>query len=102
MDFITGKPRSVLSVKSEASYDAIMAAIRSNYLDDKTLRATVSLCRANPSTVLCVIYRASENSVLLVFGETPTSVVVEGSKLQSLMAGHCDESKIYIFTYVKE
>lgn len=102
MEFITGKPRSVISIHSDASYDMIMHAISNNHLSDKNLRAIVSLCRANPVTVLCVVYKAPENAVLMIFGSVPTCLVVEGSKLQSLMAGHCDESKIYIFTYVKE
>jgi len=102
MEFITRKPRSVMSIHSDASYDTIMEAIANNKLSDKNLRAIVSLCRANPSTVLCVVYKSFENSVLMVFGNVPTCMVVEGSKLQSLMCTHCDESKIYIFTYVKE
>lgn len=102
MDFITGKPRSVLSIKSDVTYNDIMSAIANNNLTDKNLRAIVSLCRANPSNVLCVVYKSFENAVLMVFGAVPTCAVMEGSKLQSLMSAHCGKSKIYIFTYVKE
>jgi len=102
MEFLRGKPRSVISVTSDASYDNIMYAVRHDVLDDKNLRATVSLCRANPKKVVCIVYRAYENSVLVLLGSKPTCIRMEGSKLQTIMSGHGNANKIYLFTYVKD
>ena len=48
MEVLRGKPTSITSVQSEASYDEIMAAIHHNQIPDKTLLAVVATCRANP------------------------------------------------------
>ena len=48
MEILKGKPTSITSVKSEASYDEIMSAIHHNQIPDKTLRAVVTTCKANP------------------------------------------------------
>jgi len=103
MEFLKGKPTSVTSVKSEASYKQIMTAIHDdfNQIPDKTLRAMVSTCKANPDKVLFVIYKAFSDSLLMVFGKKPVCVELEGSKLQSIMNEHCQESRIYVFSYVK-
>ena len=102
MEFLAGKPRSIVSLTSDATYEQIMYAIAHNKLDNRHLRATVTLCRSNPYSVVCIVYRSQENSILMLFGSQPTCVRAEGSKLESLMSAHCQESKIYIFTYVKE
>ncbi len=102
MEFLRGKPRSVISIASNASYDNIMYAIHNNVLSDKNLRETVLLCRANPTKVVCIVYRASENSVLMLLGSKPTCVRMEGSKLQTIMSEHCNVNNIYLFTYVKD
>lgn len=101
LELLRGKPTNVLSVKSEASYDQIMAAISTNQINDKTLRAVVNSCRANPDRVVFVVYKSYSDSVLFVFGSTPVCVIVEGSKLQQIMMRHCIESRIYVFSYVK-
>jgi len=101
MEILRGKPTSVTAVQSDASYDQIMAAIHHNQIPDKTLRAVVTTCRANPDKVLFVIYRAYSDKVLLVFGEKPVCVELEGSKLQQIMSAHCRDNRIYVFSYVK-
>jgi len=101
MEILKGKPTNIMTVKSEASYDDIMRAIHFNAVPDKTLRAVVATCRANPENVMFVLYKAFANSVLLIFGEKPVCVEIEGSKLQSIMGEHCLESRIYVFSYVK-
>ena len=101
LKILQGKPASVISVVSEASYGNIMKAISEKQLSDKHLRAVVNMCRTNPQTVICVIYKSFENSVLLLFGEKPVCIQVEGSKLESLMSNHSKDGHIYVFTYVK-
>jgi hypothetical protein len=101
MEVLRGKPTSITSIQSEASYDEIMAAIHHNQIPDKTLRAVVATCRANPERVMFVVYKAYSDSVLLIFGKKPVCVELEGSKLQSIMSEHCRESRIYVFSYVK-
>ncbi len=99
MELLRGKPTSVISVKSDASYEDIMHAIHLDNIPDKTLRAVVTTCRAHPQAMF-VVYRAYAKSVLLIFGEKPVCVELEGSRLQSIMGAHCRESRIYVFSYV--
>ena len=80
MEILKGKPASIVTVTSPANYGQIMQAIHMNQIPDKTLRAVVTMCRSNPEKVLCVIYKSFENSVLMVFGEKPVCVQLEGSK----------------------
>jgi len=101
LDFIRGKPRSVIAIKSDATYENIMHAVYNDQLDHKTLRATVQLCRANPDNVLCIVYRAMENSVLMLFGDRPECIRAEGTRLQDILATKVTEGNIYLFTYVR-
>ncbi len=101
MELLKGKPTTVLSIKSEASYSQIMECISTNNINDKHLRAVVQSCKSNPDRVIFVVYKAHTDSVLLIFGEKPVCVQLEGSKLQHLMSQHCLESRIYLFSYVK-
>lgn len=101
IDLLKGKPTSVMSVKTEATYDEIMHAIHHNQIPDKTLRAVVNMCRSHPAKCLFVIYRAFSDKVLFIFGSKPICMEMEGSKLQTIMNRHCLESRIYVFSYVK-
>lgn len=101
MDILKGKPTSVISIKSEATYEQIMECVHNNNLNDKHLRAVVNTCKSNPEDVMFVIYRAYSDSVLMLFGKKPVCIRLEGSKLQTLMSHHCLESRIYLFSYVK-
>ena len=100
MEILKQKPASIMTVRSPATYEDIMSAIHANNIPNKTLRAVVNMCKANPSEVFFVVYRSYENSVLMIFGEKPVCVQVEGSKLESLMNHHSKEDNIYVFTYV--
>lgn len=101
MDFLKGKPRSILPIKSQATYNNIVYAIENNHLNNKHLRAVVNLCRTNPETVMVVIYKSFENSILMVFGQKPVCLQCEGSNLEIIMNRHSKEDYIYVFTYVK-
>ena len=101
MDFLKEKPRSIISIKSQATYSNIVNAIENNNLSNKHLRAVVNLCRSNPDSVMVVIYKSFENSILTVFGKKPVCVQCEGSNLEILMNRHSKEDYIYVFTYVK-
>ncbi len=101
MDFIKGKPRSVISITSDSSYEDIMAAVYRNDLHHRHLRAVVQLCKANPDTVLCILYRARENGVLMIFGNKPECIRVDGTKLSDILSNKAVEGNIYLFTYVK-
>ena len=100
-EILKGKPTSIIPVKMDVTYDAIMHAIANDQLNHKTLRAVVTMCRANPSSVMVIVYKSFEDSILIVFGEKPVCVRCEGSKLESLMQRHSKEDYIYVFTYVK-
>jgi hypothetical protein len=101
MELLRGKPTTVLSIKSEATYEQIMECIHNNEIKDKHLRAVVNSCKSNPESVVFVIYRSYSDGVLMLFGKKPVCVRLEGSKLQTLMSHHCLESRIYVFSYVK-
>ena len=101
LDILKGKPRSIIPVKSSATYDHIMEAISTNNIPDKHLRAAVTMCQTNPSSVIFVIYKSYENSILMLFGEKPYCIRLEGSKLENLMDRHSNEDYTYLFTYVK-
>lgn len=101
LDILKGKPRSIIPVKSAATYDHIMEAISTNNIPDKHLRAAVTMCQTNPSSVIFVIYKSYENSILMLFGEKPYCIRLEGSKLENLMDRHSKEDYTYLFTYVK-
>lgn len=101
MEFLRGKPNSILTVNSKAEYSEIMAAIQRNQIPDKTLRAVVNMCRTNPDKVMVVVYKSFENSILMIFGKKPVCVQVEGSKLEDIMGKHSKGETIYVFTYVK-
>ena len=101
MELLKGKPTNIMTVHSDATYDQIMYAIHHNQIPDKTLRAVVTACRANPDKVIFVVYKAFSDAVLLIFGSKPVCVELGGSKLQSIMNQHCRESRIYVFSYVK-
>jgi hypothetical protein len=101
MEFLKGKPTSILTVNSEANYSQIMQAIHMRDIPNKTLRAVVNMCKTNPDKVLCVVYKSFENSVLMIFGKKPVCVQLEGSKLQDIMGKHSKGENLYVFTYVK-
>jgi hypothetical protein len=100
-EILKGKPRSIVPLRIDVTYESIMYAIATNQLNHKTLRAVVTMCRANPSTVVVVVYKSFEDSILAIFGEKPVCVRCEGSKLESMMHRHSKEDYIYVFTYVK-
>ena len=75
--------------------------ISTNNIPDKHLRAAVTMCQTNPSSVIFVIYKSYENSILMLFGEKPYCIRLEGSKLENLMDRHSKEDYTYLFTYVK-
>ena len=100
-NLLKGKPASVISVVSPATYDHICGAIRSNDTSNETLAQVIAMCKANPDNVLCVVYRSFEDSVLLVYGSQPFCIRLEGSKLQNLMMNQSRENHIYVFTYAQ-
>lgn len=101
LKFLKGKPKSVISIKNDASYESIMAAIHLNQLDHRHLRAVVQLCKANPEKVVCVVYRKYENSVLLICGSRPVCIRIDGSNLESILHDKVMDGHIYLFTYIQ-
>jgi len=100
-DLLKGRPASVVSVISTATYEHIINAIQTQNITHDTLRTVVSICKNNPKNVLCVVYKSFEESVLFIFGHKPFCISVDGSKLQQIMMQQSKPNHIYIFTYVK-
>ena len=101
MDVLRRKPTSVVTIKTPATYEDIMKAVATGELSNKTLRAVVNMCRTNPEKVCFIVYRSFENSILMIFGEKPVCLRVEGSRLESIVSHHSKEDNVYVFTYVK-
>lgn len=93
------KPTSVVFSPSKLSYDQILEEFHIGSLTDKYLRATKALVKANPNRVSAVIYKTGSNSVLAIFGEKPTTIVIDGNKIAMILAEHEKKEGIYIFTY---
>ena len=105
INVIKGKPTSVTSVCSNASYQTIVESIPnlqqipSNTDDIKLLKNVIKTLETN-NNVLFIIYRSFEESIILLTGYPPKPIVLNGSKLQSKIAPHTKLDHIYVFSYV--
>ena len=46
-----------------------------------------------------MVYKAFSDSVLMIFGEKPTTVIVEGDKLKKNLEATSEKGYLYIFTH---
>lgn len=100
-EILSTKPKSTIKFHDEAlSYIAIQKAIAENSTN-RFLQGIVSMCKANPTNVIVVVYRAHADSVLLVFGSGPTSVIVEGDNLKKNLSASSEKDYFYVFTHSK-
>jgi hypothetical protein len=98
---LSTKPKSTIKFHDETlTYGAIQKAIAENSTN-RFLRGIVSMCKANPENVIVVVYRAYADSVMLVFGSGPTSVIVEGDDLQKNLSASSEKDYFYVFTHSK-
>ena len=65
----------------DLTYEMIQQAIDTNNTN-RFLRGIVATCKANPSTVVIMIYKAFSDAVLMIFGDKPTAVIVEGDNVK--------------------
>ena len=78
------KPKSTFKIQDEnLTYEMIQEAIETKNTN-RFLQGIVSTCKANPKTVVIMVYRAFSDSVLMIFGSKPTAVVVEGDALKKI------------------
>mgnify|MGYP001171790480 CR=1 FL=1 len=101
MDFLKGKPASITCTITDATYNQIKYAIQQDSVSNEKLKQIKQMCREYPSSVMCVVYRSFEDSVLFIYGSTPNCIVVDGCRLASIMSRHNKENHVYLFTYVK-
>ena len=93
------QPKSMFKIKDiDLTYEHIQAAIAENNTN-RFLQGIVSTCKANPSTVIIMVYKAFSNAVLMIFGEKPTAVIVEGDKVRKNLEGTSERGYLYIFTH---
>lgn len=93
------KPKSTFKFYSEElTYENIQKAIADKNTN-RFLQGIVSTCKANPDTCIFVVYRAFTDSVLLVFGQQPAAVIVDGDKLRSNLDLHSEKNYIYVFCH---
>ena len=104
---IRGKPASVQSIQSEASYIQIINAVphitKMNGENDdiKLLKNIVTTLQNNP-LVLFFIYRKHENGVLFMYNSKKSIQIqnVENSSLETKLGPHAKDDHIYVFSYV--
>ena len=97
---LLSKPKSVFRFYSEdLTYRKIQMAIE-NKNTNRFLQGIVSTCKANPETCVFVVYRAYSDSVLLIFGKFPTTVIVDGDKIRKNLEDFSEKNNIYVFTHL--
>ena len=93
------QPKSTFKIKDiNLTYEQIQAAIAEKNTN-RFLQGIVSTCKANPSTVVIMVYKAFSDSVLMVFGEKPTAVIIEGNQLKKNLEPTSEKGYLYIFTH---
>jgi hypothetical protein len=93
------QPKSTFKIKDiDLTYEQIQAAIAEKNTN-RFLQGIVSTCKANPSTVVIMVYKAFSDSVLMVFGEKPTAVIIEGDKVRKNLEATSQKGYLYIFTH---
>ena len=93
------KPKTTFKIQDEnLTYEMIQEAIETKNTN-RFLQCIVSTCKANPKTVVIMVYRAFSDSVLMIFGSKPTAVVVEGQALKKNLSGSSEKGYLYIFTH---
>lgn len=96
---LQSKPKSVFKFKAEhLTYDTIQEAIKTKNTN-RFLQGIVSTCKANPSTVIIMVYKAFSDSVLMIFGKDPTTVIMEGSKVKKNLESSSEKDYLYVFTH---
>lgn len=104
---IRGKPASVQSIHSYASYLQIMEAIpnlkqmNEDKDDIKLLKNVIKTLENNP-LVLFFIYKKYENGVLFMYNKDKSIQMqnVENSSLEMKLGPHAKDDHIYVFSYV--
>ena len=93
------KPKTTFKIKDEnLSYETIQHAIQTKNTN-RFLQGIVSTCKANPNTVVVMVYRAFSDSVLMIFGSSPTAIIVEGDKVKKNLSGTSEKGYLYVFTH---
>lgn len=103
---IRGKPASVQSVQSYATYEQIMQAVpnigqMSYEKEDINLLKNVVTTLENNPLVLFFIYRKHEHGVLLMYNKDKSIQMqnVENSSLETKLGPHAKDDHIYVFSY---
>ena len=91
-------PKSTFKIKMDLTYEMIQQAIDTNNTN-RFLRGIVATCKANPSTVVIMIYKAFSDAVLMIFGDKPTAVIVEGDNVKKNLEPTSEKGYLYIFTH---
>ena len=87
-------------LQSDLTYDNIMHLINTKNTN-RLIQGIVSTCKANKD-VIFVVYRYNTNSILLIFGDKPTTVISEGNNLEKILETSTDYGYIYCWCYQKK
>ena len=90
------KQTSIVCTVSTATYEEIQYAVEHNDLKHKLLKSVVTMCRAHPETVACLVYKPFHDSVLVISGKDPTCVCVEATPVP-----HHNEHVLFVYTFVQ-
>jgi hypothetical protein len=93
------QPKTTFKIKDmDLTYEQIQTAIANRHTN-RFLQGIVSTCKANPSTVVIMVYKAFSDSVLMIFGQTPNAIIVEGNKVRKNLEPTSEKGYLYIFTH---
>jgi len=94
------RPRSCTAVKINTTYAEIQHALTCN--TDERLQQIVKTCQQDPNNILFVIYITDEDSILIIFGQPITTLVLKSTSIQRKMNEHAVRDYIYIFCHARD
>ena len=94
------KINRTFKIESDLTYEQIQHLIYTKNTN-RILQGIVATCKANDD-VIFVVYRYNTNSILLIFGKTPTTLIAPGTSLESTLNNSTEYGYIYCWCYQKK
>lgn len=99
LSILKTKPQSTFKMALDITYDDILHAVATKNTN-RFLQGIISTCKAYPDTVVFVIYKYGENSVVMVYGEEPTAMIMDGHRLTDKLPA--EEGCLYVWCHKLE
>lgn len=94
------KINRTFKIQSDLTYEQIQHLIHTKNTN-RILQGIVSTCKAN-NDVIFVVYRYNTNSILLIFGNQPTTIIAPGETLEKTLSNSTEFGYIYCWCYQKK